>query len=583
MKHILLLFAIISLHITCEKTKEKQPNIILILTDDQGWGDLSINGNTNLQTPHIDQIGHDGVIFDRFYVSAVCSPTRAEILTGRYSPRTGVYSTSQGGERIDLDEVLISEIFKENGYATAAYGKWHSGMQAPYHPNTRGFDDYYGFCSGHWGNYYDPMLEHNGEIVKGKGFLPDDLTDRALNFIEDNGDKPFFLYLPYNTPHSPMQAPSKFWNKFKDKDLQMTFKDPEKEDTLFTKTALAMVENIDYNVGRINEKLKALQLEENTIVLFLSDNGPNGNRWNDGMKGRKGSTDEGGVRSPLMVKWPAQIEAGSKITQISSSVDLMPTLLSMSNITYKSKNVIDGMDLYPIIKDSDAALSDRYIYNSWKDKLSLRSQRFRLDHENQLFDMLNDPGQSVDVKEDFAEDYSKMLAAKKKWSETVLSELDPDEKRSFTIGYKEFKYNQIPARDANASGEIKRSNRWPNSSYFTNWRSTADSITWDAEVLEDGDFEVEVYYTCSEVNIGSTFELTFGGANLAGTINEAFDPPLLDKDDIYPRMEGYVKAFKPLNIGTISLQKGKGPLTLKATNIAHEEVMDFRLLMLKRI
>ena len=202
-------------------TSKSKPNIILILTDDQGWGDLSINGNTNLSTPNIDNLAKTGISFDRFYVNPVCSPTRAELLTGGYHTRGGVYSTSQGGERLDLDETTLADIFKKAGYTTAAYGKWHSGMQPPYHPNARGFDDFYGFCSGHWGNYFSPMLEHNGDITKGNGFLADDLTDKGLTFIEKNRDHPFLLYLPYNTPHSPMQVPDKGWSKFQNKKLPL--------------------------------------------------------------------------------------------------------------------------------------------------------------------------------------------------------------------------------------------------------------------------------------------------------------------------------------------------------------------------
>ena len=141
---------------SCQIHKNNPPNVILIMTDDQGWGDLSLNGNLDLTTSHIDRLGETGVQFDRFYVSPVCSPTRAEILTGRHHVRGGVFSTSRGGERLDIDEETMAEVFKTAGYQTAAYGKWHNGMQAPFHPNSRGFDDFYGFCSGHWGNYFNP-------------------------------------------------------------------------------------------------------------------------------------------------------------------------------------------------------------------------------------------------------------------------------------------------------------------------------------------------------------------------------------------------------------------------------------------
>ena len=175
---------------------DRRPNVVVILTDDQGWGDLSVHENVNLDTPNIDSLAVDGALFEHFYVCPVCSPTRAEFLTGRYHVRGGVYSTSTGGERLDLDEMTIAQTFKAAGYATAAFGKWHNGMQWPYNPRARGFDEYYGFCSGHWGNYFEPSLEHNGKLVRGKGFIIDDFTTHALQFIEQNKDQPFFCYLP---------------------------------------------------------------------------------------------------------------------------------------------------------------------------------------------------------------------------------------------------------------------------------------------------------------------------------------------------------------------------------------------------
>lgn len=173
--------------------KNEHPNIIIILSDDQGWGDLGFNGNRTVSTPILDKMARNGVSLQYFYVSPVCSPTRAEFLTGRYHVRGGVSSTSTGRVRLDLDETTIAQIFKKAGYSTAAYGKWHNGGQAPYHPNSRGFDDFYGFYSGHWGNYFNPILEHNGEITRGKGFITDDLTNHAIDFIDQHSKSPFFL------------------------------------------------------------------------------------------------------------------------------------------------------------------------------------------------------------------------------------------------------------------------------------------------------------------------------------------------------------------------------------------------------
>ena len=163
-------------NISCLAADSRHPNVLVILADDQGWGDLSGNGNPNLSTPHLDQLGDSGAVFERFYVEPVCSPTRAEFLTGRYALRDGVTGVTSGDERLNADVSTIADAFKEAGYATAAFGKWHNGSQAPYHPNSRGFDEFYGFCSGHWGLYFSPMLEHNNSLVRGKDYLADDIT-----------------------------------------------------------------------------------------------------------------------------------------------------------------------------------------------------------------------------------------------------------------------------------------------------------------------------------------------------------------------------------------------------------------------
>jgi len=571
-------------HSHSEKLLKTQPNVILILTDDQGWGDLSINGNTNLNTPHIDQLAKNGVILDRFYVSPVCSPTRAEILTGRYSVRGGVYATSRGGERLDLDETTMAEIFQQAGYQTAAFGKWHSGMQYPYHPNGRGFDEFYGFCSGHWGNYIDPILEHNGQLVQGEGFLPDDLTNKAMEFIEKNKNQPFFLFLPFNTPHSPMQMPDEWWDKFADKELIQKGDGRAKETSEHTRAALAFCENIDWNVGRLIKRLKALDLEEETILVYLSDNGPNGARWNGDMKGRKGSTDEGGVRSPCFIQWKNQIPAGSKIEHVSAAIDLLPTLADLSGISWKTKKTVDGLSLKPLLLNPSSKWENRLIFNFWRGKLSVRSQQFRLDHEDQLFDMAADPGQWRDVAKDQPNVYQQLKKAKENWLEVISKELPEKDMRSFPIGHPDFSLTQIPARDGTPTGEIQRSNRWPNCSFFTNWINVSDKIQWEVEVLESGQYEVTLYYTAPKESIGSSFEVQFKDQKLGGSIEVAHDPPLTGMEtDRFPRQESYIKNFRPLNIGTIFLEKGRGTLNLQALSIQGKQLMDFRLMMFKKI
>ncbi len=564
--------------------KMPPPNIILILTDDQGWGDLSISGNTNIETPNIDKLAHTGVTFNHFFVSPVCSPTRAELLTGRYHPRGGVYSTSAGGERLDLDETTIAAYFKEAGYATAAYGKWHNGMQPPYHPNARGFDDFYGFCSGHWGDYFSPMLEHNGKVVQGNGYLTDDFTNQGIEFITRHNNQPFFLYLPYNTPHSPMQVPDRWWNKFKNKNLEMLHREPEKEDVPFTRAALAMCENIDWNVGRLMSKVEELGLSQNTIIIYLSDNGPNSWRWNGGMKGRKGSVDEGGVRSPMFIKWEGVLPAGKTVDEIAGAIDLLPTLADLTGLDLKPEKPLDGISLKPLLANDEPKDYDRLLFSHWNGRISVRDNTYRFTSDNLLYDMVNDPGQTTDVSDKYPEAAQQMSEAMAEWKKNVLTELPETDERPFVIGHPDYQYTHIPARDGIAYGNIKRSNRFPNDSFFTNWTSTSDSIVWDVEVPAEGNFEVEIYYTCPPDALGSAVELSFAGESLSAEITTPHNPPLKGmENDRVERMESYVKDFRPLKAGTMHLPQGNGKLVLKATHITGSPVMDFRLIVLKRI
>jgi len=555
---------------------DARPNVLVLLADDQGWGDLGLTGNLAVQTPRLDSLARQGAVFDHFYVQPVCSPTRAELLTGRYHPRGGVYGTSVGEERLDLDEHTIGESFRQAGYATGVFGKWHNGSQPPHHPNARGFNTFYGFASGHWGHYFDWTLEHDNELVQGAGYLPDDLTDRALAFIETHRDEPFFAYVPYNTPHSPMQVPDRFFDRYADADLQRAHRYADRENPTKTRAALAMAENLDWNVGRLLDRLEALDLTRETIVLYFSDNGPNGWRWNGNMRGRKGSTDEGGVRVPLIVRWPDAIAPGTEIDRIAGAIDLLPTLTDLADIPVGADTTLDGRSLAPLLLGEDHEWPDRRLFAHWNGEVSVRTPQFRLDHEGRLYDLSEDPQQRTNVADTHPAVAERLRDTVAAWRQTLLPELERKD-RPFPVGHPEYPVARLPARDGTASGTIERSNRFPNSSFFRHWTSSDDSIAWDVEVRTPGRYRATVYYTLAEGNAGVELVLRHGDRSVRETVTTVHDPPLVGAEhDRIPRQESYVKDFRPLELGTLSLEAGRGPLVLRAPDIPGQEAVDLR-------
>jgi arylsulfatase A-like enzyme len=558
-----------------------RPNVLVILADDQGWGDLGVHGNTNVRTPHIDSLARDGALFERFFVCPVCSPTRAEFLTGRYHPRGGVRDVSKGGERLDLDERTVAEVFRAAGYATGAFGKWHNGAQYPYHPRGRGFDEFYGFCSGHWGDYFDPPLEHNGELVRGDGYITDDLTGHALAFMKANRGRPFFCYVPFNTPHTPLQVPDRFFDRLRDADVELRYGGREREDVPATRAVLAMCENIDWNVGRLLEGLDALGLADDTIVLYFSDNGPNTWRWNGGMRGRKGSTDEGGVRSPLLVRWPGHVPAGTKVRRVSGAIDLLPTLAELAGVPVPADRPLDGVSAARALLGRGDDAPDRVLFSHWAGQVSARTPKYRLDAKGRLYDMEADPGQTRDVARERPEVAGPLGESVARWKAEMLPGLGKDD-RPFPVGYPEFPVTWLPARDGIPHGQIRRSSAAPNCSFFTNWTGPDDFIAWDVEVATAGRYEAVVYYTCAPEDVGASLVLDWEGSRVTARVTEAHDPPLRGAEhDRFPRAgESLVKDFKPLRLGELELKPGRGPLTIRAAEIPGKRVIDLRTLRL---
>lgn len=589
MRNYLLWVFIFSLFVSCSRISEK-PNFIIILTDDQGWGDLELTGNPVLKTPNLNNLADSGSLFNSFYVSPVCSPTRSEILTGNYHPRTGVIDVSEGGERINLDQKLISDYFKENNYKTAFFGKWHNGQQYPYHPNSRGFDEFIGYCSGHIGEYFNAELEHNGEFFKSDGYLTDYITDNTIDFIESNDNSPFFVFLSINTPHSPMQIGDEWWSRFEELNAEelslndLTAKESDKafgasnNNTLVnhTKAAYAMIENIDWNVGRIMKSLLKSKKHENTVVIFLGDNGPNGNRWNDSLKGRKGSTDEGGVRSPLIFSYPKVNELlGEQINHISSSIDILPTLLDIADIEYD--NSIDGISLMPFLLNK-TSYDERIIYSHWKGNVSLRFKEYRLDKDNKLYNVVDDKSQIFPLNNDSIKKY--LVKKKNDWIDEVLNTSLSDEKRPFTISGNLNVNNVLPARDSYFTGGIKRSNRYPNDSFLTNW-SKSDSIYWPIQVMNDGLYSLRIFINANNESLNSELIVSTNNSNAEGKVNKVFISDLRGmENDRVPRIESYLKDFDAIDLNPIYLTKQSKYLSIKRGNNSLGS-LDFKRIILK--
>ena len=559
-----------------------QPSVLIVIADDQGWGDLSCHGNSNLATPNLDALKQQGASFERFYVQPVCSPTRAELLTACYAPRVGVTGVTAGGERLDVDVPTIADAFRAAGYATAAFGKWHNGTQAPYHPLCRGFDSFYGFTSGHWANYFAPMLDRDGTITHGRGYLTDDITNEVIQFVERHHESPFFALVAFNTPHSPMQVPDRWWEPHATQELAERGTKVEKENIQHTRAALAMCENIDWNMGRVLETLDELGIDDNTIVVYLSDNGPNGHRYNNGLRGIKGSTDEGGTRSPLFVRWPNAIKPGHTVVDVAGVIDLAPTLAELTGIDLLHGPQIDGASLAPMLRGKKPQPEGRMLFSHWGGRTAVRTGSWTLDAQGRLYDLAADPGQTTDVADANPAKAKELSEAVARWRREALD--TKTTQRPFTVGHPALTTTHLPARDATTVGNLRRSSRHFNCTYFSNWTSTDDAIVWDVEIVTAGRYRATAYYTCPESDAGSLVELRLGEQFCQAKVSPGFDAPLFAAmQDRVPRTEGDIKEFRTLDLGELNLSAGRGDLTLQAVDIAVQCVMDLRLLLLTRV
>ncbi|MFK7849882.1 MAG: arylsulfatase [Akkermansiaceae bacterium] len=461
-----------------------KPNIILMMTDDQGFAQQACHGHPWIKTPNLDKLHGQSTRFTTFMVAPTCSPTRAAIMSGRHPEKNGITHTILERDRMALGTVTLPQVLKKAGYTSGIFGKWHLGDEAAYQPEKRGFDEVFVHGAGGIGQafkcsnadapgnkYFDPAIRHNGKFVKTKGYCTDIFFKQALGWIKEKSEtkQPFFAYISTNAPHGPFIAPPKNTKRFTDLGFHKT-----------PAGYYGMIENIDENMGLLMAKLDEWGISENTVLVFMSDNGTTANGagikkgemlaegykiYNGGMKGYKGSTDEGGSKVPFFIRWPGKFKAGAEVDTLAAHIDILPTFAALAGAEIPAQQV-EGRSLLPLMNDQrDVDWADRYIFNhicrwptgadpdEFKDvNYSVRNQRFRLvapqksrrsnNAKPALFDMERDPSQKTDVIDQYPEIAAGMVAAfQKYWKEArplmVNEEAPMSPVRPYHVWYKE--------------------------------------------------------------------------------------------------------------------------------------------------
>jgi len=426
------------------------PNVLIVITDDQGFGDLGAHGNPVVKTPQLDAFTKQSAWLKNFCVSPVCSPTRSSLLTGQYNYRAGVVDTFIGRSLMRPDVKTLAEYLAGAGYRTGLFGKWHLGDNYPLRPEDRGFQETLWSQGGglaqpsdppqvEWkAAYFDPVLKQNGKEVKTKGYCTDVFTDGAVKFITANGKKPFFAYVAFNAPHGPYQVPDELAAAYRKRDLTPDAfpKDGQpwagkKLNVEEIARAYGMIENIDTNFGRLMKALDDAKVAENTIVIFLTDNGPGGVRWNAGLRNRKGTVYEGGIRVPCYMRWPAKHPGKGLIELPLAHIDITPTLLGACAVA--TKDTFDGRDFLNSVDERD--WPDRTLFFQWHRgdvpekfrAFAARGPRYKLVQANgvpqgakwqpkyELFDLRADPFEEKDLAADKPEEVAKLKKEYEAW------------------------------------------------------------------------------------------------------------------------------------------------------------------------
>lgn len=568
---------------TLSQETDKQPNIVFIMTDDQGYWDTGVSGNPYVATPAMDRIANEGIQLRRYYTAPVCAPTRAGIMTGRHYLRTGLYNTRFGGDTLGSEEITIAELLQDANYRTGLFGKWHLGKYPNFQPQNRGFDEFLGHYHGHIERYEFPdQVFHNGRQVRTRGYVSELFTDAANDFIETahRDQKPFFCALMFNAPHSPWVLDTSHYGQPEGDKLLTKYLDkgiPIREARIYS-----LIERVDQNIKRLLDHLDQLQITQNTIVIFTSDNGGVSKYWKGGMKGNKASTYEGGVRAPCYIRWPKKIVPGSLSDSLTAHIDWLPTFCEIAQATPPGDREIDGKSLIHLITQEPRSKHHQYVYHTW-DRYSpnadrrwgISDQKWKLmcvvgnnaladESDWKLYDLEKDPGETENLRNQHPEIVKRLRNEFTTWFRKVTQGI-------------EYKPISIPVSgDTGSLTELSPSwSKWKGEHIqytfdgydwdtIDSWKSPGESVTWRLNVEKSGRYQIKISYGCSPQNAGSLMKLNIAKQTLLYKVQAT----------------ATAEQFDTFEAGSVFLKAGQQELTTVIEDSKHQEVMRLNRILL---
>lgn len=500
-------------------TQRDTPNILLIMTDDQGFGDLGYHGNPQIHTPALDQLAAESIRFTNFYVSPVCAPTRSSLMTGRYNIRTGVFDTYCGGAIMAPEEITMAEIFRDAGYATGHFGKWHLGDNYPSRPHDQGFMTSVWHQSGGLAQvgdvpnyhrrdsaYFDAILWKNNEKYASKGYCSDVFTDEAIRFMQNHKDQAFLAYLAFNAPHTPLQVPQEYYDRYKN--LQI---DPEvyraegqyvhdisDNHQEAARGVYAMVTNIDDNIKRLMATLEALDLADNTIVIFMTDNGPQQYRYVGGFRGTKGSVWEGGIHVPFYMRLPESMAKVKTVEQAAAHIDVLPTLAALCGVALPANGPkLDGKNLVPYLQSAEQPPLERSLFFEWQRSypelyrnmavirdgyklMGFTGRDARLE-DLELYNLNEDPFEANNIVKEEPVIARWLKTELDRWHADIMASPNINQLPRIIIGSPHENPSMLNRNDARGLQLI--------------WAQPDVYVSWDVTVARAGDYRVKVHFT----------------------------------------------------------------------------------------